>query len=216
MTRQDEIRQAEAIFEGCLRRIGPGDLAVDCGANKGAITRKLAGTGARVIAYEPDPIMFARLQAAFGDDESVELRAVAVGLAAGEAELFRSPYYDSNPDAESEKNTICPDALTRDRAGGWRSMDIENTVRVPVVDLLASPEAEIETYGRIALVKLDIEGMEVPILREMDRRSLFDHIDLTIAELHPWRFPDQADEIADLRRQFAAAYAQTHVNLGWG
>lgn len=216
MNRKTEQLVAEAIFAEHLANMSPGDFAVDCGANVGVITEQMARTGAAVEAFEPDPIVFESLKSKCGQLPNVVLHQKAVGNEAGEAELLRSPYFDENPLAESEKNTIRSDAVTRRKEGGWQPMDSGNSVKVPVIDLPAYLEAKLSLYGQIAVLKLDIEGMEVPILLEMERRSLFDRIGLTIAELHPWRFPSEADDIKALRETFAARYPATKVNLNWG
>lgn len=214
--RRAGIERAEAIFADRLASLGPGDLAIDCGANVGKITRRLAETGADVIAYEPDPVIFPHLERACAVYPSVTLNMAAVGIAPGEARLLRSPYFEEDPVAESEKSTICDDALTRKREGGWQLMDRENTATVAIVDILSVLKTELAGRGRIAVLKLDIEGMEAPILEAMEERGLFENIDLTIAELHPWRFPEKAGDLRALRDRLSARYAPTHVNLDWG
>ncbi|WP_167738079.1 FkbM family methyltransferase [Leisingera sp. NJS201] len=216
MSRQAEIKAAEAIFAEHLAGMKPGDFAVDCGANVGRVTEQLAQTGAHVEAFEPDPVVFESLRKACSGFSNVTLLQAAAGVETGEAELLRSPYFDEDPLKESEKNTICAEAVTGRKEGGWQPMDRANAVKVPVVDLPAYLEEKIARHGRIAVLKLDIEGMEVPILNEMDQRGLFAGIGLTVAELHPWRFPDQAAEIKAMRETFGARYPLTKVNLNWG
>ena len=46
-----------------FHRLGPGDVAIDCGANLGAITRIMARGGAEVHAFEPNPDAYAVLKA---------------------------------------------------------------------------------------------------------------------------------------------------------
>jgi len=43
-------------------RLGKNSIVIDCGANVGYISKMLASTGATVIAFEPDPIAFEKLQ----------------------------------------------------------------------------------------------------------------------------------------------------------
>ncbi|MEP1328351.1 FkbM family methyltransferase [Pseudophaeobacter sp.] len=216
MTRRVEVLQSESILAERVAHLGPGDLAFDCGANVGKVTQMLAQTGAQVAAFEPDPVIFGDLKARFAGQPQVLLHNVAVGTEAGEALMLRSPYYSDDPIKESEKNTICSQAVTRKKEGGWQPMDADNGVMVPVIDLLEYLADELATRERIGLLKLDIEGMEMPILRKMLTGNLFDRIDLTIAELHPWRFPDEADEIRAFRTEMAARYPVTTVNLDWG
>jgi hypothetical protein len=56
--------RADYLFDCAVRRLRPGDVVVDCGANIGLITLRLAARGATVHAFEPDPYSFGRLRAA--------------------------------------------------------------------------------------------------------------------------------------------------------
>ena len=53
--------------------IGPGDLVFDLGAGYGAITARLAATGARVIAVEIDARLADHLDRRFSDDANVRV-----------------------------------------------------------------------------------------------------------------------------------------------
>jgi 23S rRNA (adenine-N6)-dimethyltransferase len=74
-----------ALIDHLVRACGAaeGRLVLDLGAGGGAITARLAETGARVIAVERDPRMAARLRRRFGSDPMVrvveaDLRQVAL------------------------------------------------------------------------------------------------------------------------------------------
>jgi len=215
-TRRDKTHRAEAYLESTIAALTTNDLAIDCGANIGKITRKLVATGASVIAFEPDPIVFAVLKSSIEPNPNVTLRAEAVGTERGTSTLFRSPYYDKNPLLEAEKNTICRDALTRRKGGGWQPMDKENVLEVQVIDLPDFIRGLAAQHGRVSLLKLDIEGMELPILETLEEHKLFELIGFTVAELHPWRFPNQKERIEALRSRIESRYSPAHVNLDWG
>jgi len=215
MMRTKTLR-AESYLRAALAALGTQDVAVDCGANVGKVTRSLAETGASVIAFEPDPVVFDALKNDLDDRPNVTLRAEAVGTETSTGRLFRSPYYAENPLFEAEKNTICSGALTRRKGGGWQAMDTENVIEVPVIDLPNLVRDLAAQYGRVSLLKLDIEGMEVPILECLEAQGLFELIDFTVAELHPWRFPDQRARIEALRERLGTRYSPAHVNLDWG
>lgn len=44
-----------------FKRLHHGDFAIDCGANVGEVTRKMAKNGAMVYAFEPNPHAFAQM-----------------------------------------------------------------------------------------------------------------------------------------------------------
>src|SRR5690606_38404229 len=89
--------RAERYLTGICSMLRPGDLAVDCGANFGEVTARLAATGADVIAFEPDPGVFASLQTRFAEAPNVTLVNAAVGVGAGTVRLMRSDNFEANP-----------------------------------------------------------------------------------------------------------------------
>ena len=68
--------------------IAPGTLALDLGAGRGALTRALADTGARVRAIELDPVGLRELALRFGTDPRVEVVEGDVTLAQLPGEPF--------------------------------------------------------------------------------------------------------------------------------
>jgi hypothetical protein len=55
-------RLTHMLFNRFLTGLKPGGIAIDCGANVGDIATKLAKTGIRVYAFEPNPYAFQKLQ----------------------------------------------------------------------------------------------------------------------------------------------------------
>jgi FkbM family methyltransferase len=203
------LRHAEArgLLQGVLSMLRPGDVAVDCGANMGAVTGPLALTGAQVHAYEPDPYAFAALQAAVGTMPNVTLHNAAVGIRAGRAELMRAANFDANPKGASVRSTVVPGGRQIDESAGG--------IAVEMVDLPATLRALAAAHGEIAFLKLDIEGAELEVLERMLEEDLFALVRLTVAETHEKKFRDLAPRFAALRRAIGARYPVTKVNLDW-
>src|SRR3546814_19939216 len=68
LTKLRGILRGRAPTQGAMRdfldaakRLRPGDIAIDCGANVGRFTRPIAEGGATVHAFEPNPDAFAEL-----------------------------------------------------------------------------------------------------------------------------------------------------------
>src|SRR3546814_13037940 len=68
LTKLRGILRGRAPTQGAMRdfldaakRLRPGDIAIDCGANVGRFTRPIAEGGATVHAFEPNPDAFAAL-----------------------------------------------------------------------------------------------------------------------------------------------------------
>jgi FkbM family methyltransferase len=198
--------RAEGMLQGVLSMLRPGDVVVDCGANQGDVTGPLAETGAVVHAFEPDPYNLAKLTERFAGVGNVHLHAAAVGVQAGSVRLMRAANWEANPDLASVKSTV---------VAGGQNIAEGSGIDVPLIDFPAFVRGLIAAYGRVAFVKMDIEGAELDLLEAMRVQGLFDHIQLTVAETHERKFKDLRPRFAALREAIAAAHPVTRVNLDW-
>ena len=197
---------AEGYLTAITAMLKPGDLAVDCGANMGVVTERLAATGADVIAFEPDPFAFGSLQQKFGHLPNVTLVNAAVGVGSGTVRLMRADNFGENPEGASVKSTILD---------GGRRIDAENSVEVPLIDFPSWVRDKVAARGEIAFVKMDIEGAELDILEKMDSEQLFQNVRCLVAETHERKFKDLRDRYKALRDKVAETYAPGKVNLDW-
>lgn len=206
--RNERAQFARGLLQGILSMLKPGDVVLDCGANVGAVTGPLAETGATVHAFEPDPYAFAELSKRVAGMENVILHNAAVGVGAGTVRLMRAANFDDNPKGGSVKSTVI--------AGG-RNIDERDEATIEVA-MLALPDLirEIAAQaGRIAFLKMDIEGAELDLLEHMQAHGLFDLVGLTVAETHENKFAHLRPRFAALREAVAAQYPVTRVNLDW-
>jgi FkbM family methyltransferase len=140
------------VFRHLLR---PGDVFVDVGANIGyytAMGSRLVGPAGKVLAFEPSPACFPRLEGLVeaGGLENVQLFQSAVGAAAGTSTLYGSADVDNSGAATLRADLV-------DGGGG---------VDVPVVRL------DDVVHGEVGLLKIDTEGFEEQVLA--GAASLFD------------------------------------------
>lgn len=143
----------EELFEGRLfcEAIGRGDVVVDIGANTGYYTLLgawAAGCAGRVIAFEPEPGNFARLEEnvrAFRCS-NVVLERRAVAGRTGRLDLFVSGQSSG-------------DHRVFDPGGGRRRMEID-AVRL---DDYFPPDAQVD------VIKMDIQGAEMDALQGMQK-----------------------------------------------
>ena len=138
--------QYEAQFDRAIvEAVRPGDVVWDVGANVGLYTTRLSqlvGGSGRVIAFEPSPACFAKLQRATAACANVSLLQSALSDRAGEASL-----------------SITDDPTT----GSLFAASAAQTVRVPVAvgdELIAQGSAPVP-----AVLKIDVEGFEEEVLR---------------------------------------------------
>jgi FkbM family methyltransferase len=207
--RNERAHFARGLMQGILSMLEPGDVVFDCGANVGDVTAPLAATGATVHAFEPDPYAFGQLSKRVAGMENVILHNVAVGVTAGSVQLMRAANFDDNPKGGSVKSTVIPGGRNINEAAGA-------TIDVQMIALPEMIRAEAaRAGGRIAFLKMDIEGAELDLLEHMQAENLFDLVGLTVAETHENKFRDLRPRFAALREAVAADHPVTRVNLDW-
>jgi FkbM family methyltransferase len=197
---------AEGYLTAITAMLKPGDLAVDCGANMGVVTERLAATGADVVAFEPDPFAFKTLEQKFANLPNVTLINAAVGVGSGTVRLMRADNFGDNPEGASVKSTILD---------GGRRIDAENAVEVPLIDFPSWVADQVKARGEVAFIKMDIEGAELDILEKMDAEQLFQNVRCLVAETHERKFKDLRDRYKALRDKVSESYAPGKVNLDW-
>lgn len=135
-----------------------GDLAFDIGAHVGSRSRALAGAGARVVAFEPQPLLADYLARRL-DPATVRLDRRAVGRAPGRAELAVSARHPTVSTLSREwRGRVAADEGFRGVEWGERVW-----VEVTTLDLL------IAQYGEPAFCKIDVEGHEAEVLAGLTR-----------------------------------------------
>jgi hypothetical protein len=183
-------------------RLGKDDLVLDCGANVGLITRYLASTGAHIIAFEPDPRAFARLQKRCGHLSNVTLRNEGVW-----DKQDTLPLFDHAEGKEQEAAFTVGSSLIAEK----KNIDLTRSRQVPLIDLIQFLQ---EQPKRIALIKLDVEGAEIAILKKILREKAWDRFDRMYVETHETKIPEQAPALQEIRCEIRANQLD-HIKLNW-
>jgi FkbM family methyltransferase len=195
-------RAAKAAFRAALAGLKPGDIAIDLGANAGEFTTAMAATGAEVHAFEPDPHAFSLLRKAVAGRQNVHLIPAAAGDRAGTATLYRSTSFDRAPDRRSKSSSLFVEK---------RNVGSDNAVEIEVRDFVAFLRA---LTGRVGLVKIDIEGGEVPVMEALLNSDQAARIDAIFIETHERGLPVLAARTAALKAR-TAGLERPRVNWDW-
>lgn len=151
-------------------------VCVDVGANVGHYSNKILSVapGARIIAFEPHPRNYEKLNSSLGRLDNVRLYNFACGDVKGDLELFDYRSQDRSSHASLYRGVI-------------ESIHKAESVshRVPVVkldDILNS-----EGINKIDLLKIDVEGHEMRVLIGAEnhiRKGLVDCIHFEFNEMN--------------------------------
>jgi FkbM family methyltransferase len=185
----DEIAR-EVCLTGCYeppvtrllqRRLHAGAVMVDVGANWGYFTLVSAaavGRSGRVLALEPDPRQFERLDANIRLNAFSHVTATAAAAAARPGSAVLAGYSD--------------DARNRgvSRIDGHAAGPRFDVACVTVDDATA-------TFPRVDVVKIDVEGGELDVLRGMANGLGAERYRAILLELHPELLQQQGQSAGD-------------------
>lgn len=184
-----------------MRGLHAGDIVIDCGANVGDFTRLLADTGATVYAFEPDPYCFGILEQTFANRSNVHLSNCAVGIENAKVELYRANNFEEDPNKLSKSSSLY---------GSKGNIDNSSSVTVQQLDLVEF----IKNLPSVALLKVDVEGAEVPIIEKLLDTGVIDKIGSMFVETHERNIPELADRTLALRGRVAQE-RRRNINLDW-
>jgi len=150
----------------------PGDVFVDIGANIGYYTllaSTLVGSGGRVVSIEASPAIFEQLRTnvVLNKASNVRMVNIAVSDSTGQLPLYGGGRWNRGATSTAPRQP---------------GQALEATVPAAPLDRLLSDDE----MQRVALVKIDIEGGETPVLeRFLETIDGYPHNLMILAELAP-------------------------------
>ena len=162
------------VYLSFVRR---GGIVLDIGANVGAHTvflSHLVGARGRVIAFEPLPANVAAFK------ETVRRRARHANISISCAAVGDSALNERTATMKVPAGDLTQASLVVQAAGSWEGTDYTE-VEVPVVSL--DGNTEVESVTHLDLVKIDVEGGELGVLRGASR-VLMRHLPLIYCEAY--------------------------------
>lgn len=183
-------------------KLGPGDVAIDCGANVGNVTARMASNGATVYAFEPNPYAYQVLKDRFLGVSNVHCLNKGVLDRDGMMQL----YLHENAHEDQVKWST-GSSLLKNKG----NINPNSCVEIEVIDL-ARFIKELDT--EIKVLKMDVEGVECQIINKLIDSNLIDKIKFLIAETHEKKNPPLKEETDRLRKRIEEEKL-TNVELKW-
>lgn len=178
---------APLVVDTMRRLLRPGDTFFDVGANVGylsAIAAGFVGTSGKVHAFEPAPEHFVRLKRLA--QLNPQYTIIANGCAAGESETQATIYVTH----EAGQSTLvglykCPREISR--AEKVRVIRLDSYIAQVGID-------------RVALIKIDVEGYELPVLKGLEGYFRAGRRPPIICEVAPPAYPLLGKTVSELAR----------------
>ena len=144
-----------------LSRMPRIDLAIDIGGNWGQsiLALKARGRPKKVVSFEPNPILAARLQRVFADDNGVDIKACGLGDQNGEFALYIPRYRNFEYDGLA--------SLDEAEARNWLPgrMAWFDPAKLHIDQYVVSI-CTLDAYGFVPdVVKIDTQGLETQVVR---------------------------------------------------
>jgi FkbM family methyltransferase len=181
--------------------LGPGKLAIDCGANIGEVTSTLARSGCDVIAFEPNPLCVKFLRSRFRFRKNVRIIPKAVS------------------DSNKKKNLYLHKDLSGLCGSEASSLEISknnlDTKQSVIVDTQILSDFIFSINRKVTLLKIDVEGHEDVVLRELILSGVFSQIELAIVEVHDGKYDFMKPRIDALKNLVAEKGLVEKIDLTW-
>ena len=177
-----------------LRHVSYGDNVVDFGANLGYYPLLLShsvGTHGKIIAVEASSAGFHALESNIRANHLRNVDSIKLAVAGhGVTEVTLTPGPPENP------------GETHGRSTGTAQGVKETVAAVSVRELFRDAGLE----RNIRLIKVDIEGMEIPILHELlDAPAILPQVVDIVVEVTPVWYPRGRQDLGDLLARYRAA-----------
>lgn len=185
-----------------LFRLNKKSLVLDCGANVGHISKLLSYTGATIISFEPDPVAFKQLTHRCRNRKNITCIQKGVWDKSSVLKMFTHKEARDGDVSFTVGSSIIAEK---------QNVDTQRTQDIEVIDLVAFLQ---EQKQKVDLIKLDIEGAEIEILKKIiatDTHHLFNRM---YVETHETKIPSQKKDL-DLIKQQLKEKGIENIKLNW-
>jgi len=192
----------DLLFTNYLSGLKKGSIAIDCGANVGLISTKLAKTGAIVYSFEPNPYAFQKLVSRVSSFPNVE----CINKGVWDRNTTMQLYFHQEAKNDDEFWSF-GSSIMKNKG----NVDKSRSVEVELVDLTEFIEG---LNSRVDLLKIDIEGAECEVLEKFIQKNLHKKVGITLVETHDSKIEGQKAR-TDRVRQLIREKGITNIKLSW-
>ena len=168
-------------------------LVIDGGANLGLFSDLMLGLGARVIAFEPNPILCKYLRCKYKlneKDQTDSLALISKAIACEEKSCIFSMTTSGDFISASQGGSL-------DVVPNGERLDFD----VDLINFADYLKSLVDRGERPYLIKLDIEGTEFEVLDKLIEEDLCSHFDYLVCETHERFFMDGNERLRNLKQK---------------
>jgi len=178
-------------------------VVVDLGANQGWFTQQILDRADEIHAVEPDPLVFEILRRNVASRTNVRLYNAAIGAEDGEVTFYRQLEFDAQNPA---RNSVASSVFS-----GHEAVNGAQGITVPQIGIVSF----LEKIARpVDLMKIDIEGAEVPVLETLLSSTMLNTVSVILVETHEHVLPELANR-TDALRQRIKRLERPKIDLNW-
>lgn len=174
-------------------------LFVDGGAHNGVFSDVALACGAIVHAFEPNKYLCAFLRNYYQNNKHFILHQSAISI-----KNEKTIFYNVADSAIDQGASIIK----------TQSLAQSSGYEVQMIDFCAFLLDMIKQYGKITMIKLDIEGAEFEVLESIITKDLYKHIDYIMVETHERFFANPKAILENLKRQITQKDIK-NIYLDW-
>lgn len=184
----------------------PGDVVIDRGANGGDVASRFSRSGATVYAFEPYALCFSILSRRFRALPSVR--------------CFNKGVMDkrATPTLRTPKPHGRFDALATTVSASFVAQPIrfaDELVETQEVECIDLHEFIHSLNKKVRVLKLDIEGSEIPVLNHLLDQRTFELVDFGIVETHERQMPELTQSTEEPRKRINSTEFAQRISLDW-
>jgi FkbM family methyltransferase len=190
------------MFSRFLSGLKPGGIAIDCGANVGDISTKMAKTGVSVYSFEPNPFAFSKLQ----HRTSAFPNVTCINKGVWDKNITATLYFHQEA-VENQEFWSFASSIFSNKG----NVDPNHSTEVELIDLTEFIE---KLDQPVDLLKIDIEGAECEVLDKFLRKNLQEKVKLTLVETHDTKIPGLKEK-TDAIRHIIKEKGISNIRLSW-